>query len=950
MAKQTIGVGSTPNDGTGDKLRDAYIKINANFDEVYPLLPTTDEKAALPGPDGHAPTVNNKYVTLSYLTDKLLTSDQRAAAVGITGHLPTAENPFVTLSYFQQFGSPAGDDHEIQKKAAGSSSFAGTKIFSSTDGSLLLGAADDATQDRYIDYNGTHSSGKLTLRSKSGRLALSSQSMSLYQGDALSGGNRIQFTAPDPLATSVASIQAWKLTANSTLQIRAAAGTTYVGGLESGDNLELYAGGGVSTGNGGNLILRSGSKGPSGTTGGYVSIADTVREFKIAQYGFRMGTGISDPATLGDNNFLFGNNSSITGFAAAEVNWATLFGESSSLVNNGTGKRLNNAFIAGGYLNAIKLTGGGEAFSPFILGTRNTIENTGGGAITGTMIIGYRSTNSGDGTLVTGYRGHATPTSIGGFVHGFTTTYSSDGNYTGTVEPVTVSGRGSINMSANSEAQAVGHGAYADYSGIFAGVDADIPSTSPRSVVIGGNGIKARANEPDNVYVPYLNVTSMDESADDTQVLVWNGLTKQVKWRNISDMLSSGFWNVSGATEIIDGAFVTASNFNDSEFLTSYYESIGLTHSYINNNAGVSAGMYMDEFGFELSTSFGSSLFLDSTGARLGGNVFMTTAPSLNNSLTDILVRDGSTGRIYYKQASSIAANLPDGDKGDITVSGSGATWTIDGRAVTYGKIQNVTTSRILGRISAGSGSIEELTGTQATSLLNVFTSSAKGLAPASGGSTSHYLRADGVWATPPSGASYSVFTSTTSGLTPASGGGTSKYLRADGTWQTPPNTTYSVFTSAANGLVPASGGGTTNFLRADGTWAAPPVGGGGGLTLAQGTYTPTAIGVPMNMTSYTLHSAMYTRVGDVVTVSGRITFFPTSVGGGLNSNITFTLPIASDIASLDDLQGVTALWGQDTIRHYVQGHAGNNAAAMTCFVDVSGNHLVYYQFMYVVK
>ena len=37
------------------------------------------------------------------------------------------------------------------------------------------------------------------------------------------------------------------------------------------------------------------------------------------------------------------------------------------------------------------------------------------------------------------------------------------------------------------------------------------------------------------------------------------------------------------------------------------------------------------------------------------------------------------------------------------------------------------------------------------------------------------------------------------------------------------------VFTSALKGLAPSSGGGTTNFLRADGTWAAPPGGGGGG-------------------------------------------------------------------------------------------------------------------------
>jgi hypothetical protein len=42
-------------------------------------------------------------------------------------------------------------------------------------------------------------------------------------------------------------------------------------------------------------------------------------------------------------------------------------------------------------------------------------------------------------------------------------------------------------------------------------------------------------------------------------------------------------------------------------------------------------------------------------------------------------------------------------------VSASGATWTIDNDAVTYAKIQNVTSARILGRSTAGSGDVEEI-------------------------------------------------------------------------------------------------------------------------------------------------------------------------------------------------------------------------------------------------
>jgi hypothetical protein len=147
-------------------------------------------------------------------------------------------------------------------------------------------------------------------------------------------------------------------------------------------------------------------------------------------------------------------------------------------------------------------------------------------------------------------------------------------------------------------------------------------------------------------------------------------------------------------------------------------------------------------------------------------------------------------------------AAISDGDKGDITVSGSGATWTIDTDAVTYAKMQNVSaTSRFLGRITSGAGDPEELTGTQATTLLDAFTSSLKGLAPSSGGGTTNFLRADGTWAAPPGAGAGAALTRTDdTNVTLTLGGSPTVALLA-----------ATSITVGWTGLLAASRGGTNN-------------------------------------------------------------------------------------------------------------------------------------------
>lgn len=100
------------------------------------------------------------------------------------------------------------------------------------------------------------------------------------------------------------------------------------------------------------------------------------------------------------------------------------------------------------------------------------------------------------------------------------------------------------------------------------------------------------------------------------------------------------------------------------------------------------------------------------------------------------------------------AARLPSFGSGDASVASGGGAITIAADAVTNAKLANVATATLKGRATAGTGDPEDLSGTQATALLDTFTSGAKGLAPASGGGTTNFLRADGSWATPAGGGS----------------------------------------------------------------------------------------------------------------------------------------------------------------------------------------------------
>lgn len=161
--------------------------------------------------------------------------------------------------------------------------------------------------------------------------------------------------------------------------------------------------------------------------------------------------------------------------------------------------------------------------------------------------------------------------------------------------------------------------------------------------------------------------------------------------------------------------------------------------------SGVTGTLPVGNGGTGVTTSTGSGNNVLSTSPTLVTPALGTPTALVLTNATGLPFSTGLTGVLQSSQMPAFT--------GDVT--NSGLALTIANDAVTYAKMQNVSaTSRFLGRITAGAGDTEELTGTQATTLLDVATSALKGLAPASGGGTTNFLRADLTWAAPSGGGS----------------------------------------------------------------------------------------------------------------------------------------------------------------------------------------------------
>jgi hypothetical protein len=96
MAKQTINVGSAPNDGAGDPIRTSFQKVNANFTELY----SQGLGQAVPGVY-YVTTDGSDSNTGTTLSDAFLTIKAAATAAGVY----TTTNPTSKVTIFVKTGS-----------------------------------------------------------------------------------------------------------------------------------------------------------------------------------------------------------------------------------------------------------------------------------------------------------------------------------------------------------------------------------------------------------------------------------------------------------------------------------------------------------------------------------------------------------------------------------------------------------------------------------------------------------------------------------------------------------------------------------------------------------------------------------------------------------------------------------------------------------------------------
>jgi len=102
MAYAAVNVGTVANDGTGDPLRSAYVKINANFVEVYARSLYTEkfeENDGTPTAHALAQTAQTNGAVVSLNGSIVAPADYTLTSTTLTLGLPVAQYDIVVITY-----------------------------------------------------------------------------------------------------------------------------------------------------------------------------------------------------------------------------------------------------------------------------------------------------------------------------------------------------------------------------------------------------------------------------------------------------------------------------------------------------------------------------------------------------------------------------------------------------------------------------------------------------------------------------------------------------------------------------------------------------------------------------------------------------------------------------------------------------------------------------------
>jgi hypothetical protein len=118
--------------------------------------------------------------------------------------------------------------------------------------------------------------------------------------------------------------------------------------------------------------------------------------------------------------------------------------------------------------------------------------------------------------------------------------------------------------------------------------------------------------------------------------------------------------------------------------------------------------------------------------------------------------------------------------------------------------------------------------------------------------------------------------------------------------------------------------------------------------TLASGVYTPTLTNTA-NLDASTAFECRYMRLGNIVIVSGKVDVDPTAAN--TSTTLRMTLPVASNLAAIDDLSGTANARIAATHREGVfAADSTNDAAELFIYPAQTANKALYFQFCYQVE